>query len=292
MKKKEPENLWIDIDDVKIQYLLYESDGPTIIFMHATGFMPWIWHPIAAELSNSFRVIAPYFCDHRDSEPNDGGLSWLVLAKDFANFCKIVAKDELVYLVGHSMGGTVITLAESLYGHLAKKMILIEPIFLPEAFYKIKITVEQHPLASKSIKRKNFWNNREEAIDYLKSKSLFKSWTDEAIELYIQYGMKEADGGGLELSCSPKKEASLFMGGSHYDPWPELKKVKCPVLLVEGDISPNKAHIDLQKALNLFPNGAYTSIEEAGHLIPMEKPLELTKVILDFFYSDSLSYAK
>ncbi|NLW66226.1 MAG: alpha/beta hydrolase, partial [Bacteriovoracaceae bacterium] len=56
-----PEILTQDIGDVDLSYLLYEGDGPTLILMHATGFLPWLWHPIARELAPSYRVIAPYF---------------------------------------------------------------------------------------------------------------------------------------------------------------------------------------------------------------------------------------
>jgi hypothetical protein len=57
-----------------------------------------------------------------------------------------------------------------------KAMVLIEPIFLPQETYSINITVEQHPLALKSIRRKSHWHSKEEAINYLRSKKLFEEW--------------------------------------------------------------------------------------------------------------------
>ena len=71
-------------------------------------------------------------------------------------------------------------------------------------------------------------------MGYLKSKSLFKNWTEEMLELYITHGMKETKGGGLELVCSPKTEAALFIGGVQYNIWPLLSKISCPVLVIEG----------------------------------------------------------
>ena len=72
-----------DIGDANLTYLLYDGQEPTIIMLHATGFLPWLWHPIARDLSSACRVIAPYFCDHRESDPEKGGLDWLVLAREF-----------------------------------------------------------------------------------------------------------------------------------------------------------------------------------------------------------------
>ena len=74
-----PEILTQNVGDVELQFLHYSGDGPTVVLLHATGFQPWLWHPIARELAGNFRVIAPYFCDHRMFDPKDGGMSWLVL---------------------------------------------------------------------------------------------------------------------------------------------------------------------------------------------------------------------
>jgi pimeloyl-ACP methyl ester carboxylesterase len=185
-------------------------------------------------------------------------------------------------LVGHSMGATIITLAEANHPGFAEKIILIEPIFLPENIYGALHRVEDHPLASKSIKRRNFWKDAAEAAEYLRTRALFKNWDPEMLELYLKYGMKQA-GNGLVLACSPAQEAALFMGGAARNPWPEVSKVLCPVLVVEGGESENRGFIDSQKIASLFPNGEYHLVQGAGHLIPMEMPKEIFKIIDNFF---------
>jgi pimeloyl-ACP methyl ester carboxylesterase len=277
-----PKVLTQDIGDVDLSYLLYEGDGPTLVLMHATGFLPWLWHPIARQLAPEWRVIAPYFCDHRETDPEEGGLSWLIIAEDFKKFCSALDLKEPA-LVGHSMGATVLTLAHAAFGVQSRGLVLIEPIFLPQDLYSLRINVEQHPLASKSIRRKDRWNDTDDAYAYLSSRPLFNKWDPEVLELYVSYGMRDSDGGGLQLACSPKREASLFMGGMLYDPWPLLPKVSCPVLIVEGEESENRAFIDLKKAASLFPRSSYRMVGGAGHLIPMEKPQEILNIINDFF---------
>jgi len=278
-----PQALVQHIGEADIPYLAYGSDGLPLVFLHATGFLPWLWHPIARELATPpYRVMAPYFCDHRKADPADGGLGWQILAHDFALFCRALRLDR-PFLVGHSMGATVLTLANALFHLNARGMVLIEPIFLPEDFYKTEIGVEQHPLASKTIRRLNSWANREEALSYLRSRSLFKNWDTEMLDLYVQYGMTSGDGGNLQLTCSPEREAALFMGGMQHDPWPEPAKTTCPVLVLEGEISENRAFIDLKRVASCFPRGAYRLVEGAGHLIPMEQPREVTEMIRGFF---------
>jgi len=276
-----------EIDDsATIEYLLYEGSGPTILFLHGTGFLPWTWHPIARRLNNEYRIIAPYFCDHRAAEPEEGGLKWKILADDFCKFCRALDIRK-PYLVGHSMGATVITIAASMDPVLQKRMILMEPIFLPEEVYSTNMRVDQHPLASKSIKRRNRWKDREEAREYLKSRVLYKNWNDEMLDIFLNHGMVENRDGSITLACSPRREASIFMGGLHFNPWPVLGGIQCPVLVLEGAESENRAFIDLKRAASLIPGGEYRLIEGVGHPIPMEKPEEIAAIIREFFHSNN-----
>jgi lipase len=283
-KDSMPKLLTQDIGDADLSYLLYEGDGPVIVLMHATGFSPWMWHPIARELAPGWRVIAPYFCDHRETDPEKGGLSWLTVSEDLARFCALLELDRPA-LVGHSMGATIITLAHAKFGLKARGLILIEPIFFPQDFYKVQLKLEQHPIASKSIRRRDHWSNREEARAYLLSKALFKDWDPEMLELYIDHGMKEAEGGGLQLTCSPRREASLFMGSMGYDPWPLLPRVVCPTLILEGEKSQNRGFIDLKMVTSTIPQSTYRMVSHAGHLIPMENPKLTLEIIEEFFGS-------
>ena len=277
-----PEILSQDIGDVDLQYLYYPGDGPTVVMLHATGFQPWLWHPIARELAGNFRVIAPYFCDHRLFNPEDGGLSWLLLADDLATLIERLGITKPL-IVGHSMGATVASIAEVLKGPIASRMVLIEPIFLPSGYYGLDITVEQHPLASKSIRRRSGWRDETEARDYFRSKKLFMDWDEEMLDIYLEHGITRADNGALTLACSPNREAALFMGGMEKDPWPLLEKISCPVLLVEGENSENRLAIDLRRAASIIPRANLQVIPGAGHLVPMEKPDELLALILEFF---------
>ncbi len=278
----QPELLSRRIGGIEIEYLRWPGEGPVVVMLHATGFFPWLWHPIARELAGGFDVYAPYFCDHREADPEDGGLSWLVLAEDLAAFVRDLGAGPFL-MVGHSMGATVTALAEALHGPVARSAVLIEPIFLPQPLYRMKIGVDQHPLASKAIRRRNAWESREEALAYFASKELFRNWDEEMLRLYVEKGVVAGDGGGFTLACHPRKEASLFMGGMARDPWEIMERVACPVLLIEGERSENRGVIDLARAAELMPRAELRVVEGAGHLVPMEKPRETAALIRGFF---------
>ena len=270
-----------DVGGAQLPYLFYEGGTSQIIFVHATGFMPWLWHPVIKEFVPQNSVWAPFICDYRDCNPQAGGLSWEVISRDLSVFCRSL-KIEHPLIVGHSMGATVSTIAVANYGIKARGLILIEPIFLPEAFYLMEFDIKKHPLASKSIKRANHWNDENDAWSYLKSKSLFASWDEQVLQLYLKYGMQKQEEGNLKLTCSPQNEAAMFMGGWDVNPWLLLDKITCPVLVLEGENTENKGLVDVQRVVSFLRQGQYKSVEKAGHLIPMQKPQDVVRIIKDF----------
>lgn len=282
MSEMYPVKRYVDIGDAVIEYLDYPSDGPPLLLLHATGFLPWLWHPVARVLAGGFNVIAPYICDYRHAEPEQGGLGWNQIASDMEAFCKCLDIDR-PYVAGHSMGGAVAVIAAGAMGLNPVKMVLIEPIILPDFFYQVKIDVMDHPLASKSIKRRNQWSNPDEARQYMKSKPLFDKWDPEVLELYIRHGMKSSENGDLCLTCHPRQEAALFMGSMQFNPWPVLDRINCPVLVLEGQYTDNKGFLDFKKVADKLPKGSYQEVADAGHLVPMEKPESTVDIIREFF---------
>ncbi len=281
MNDQNPQALTLDLGEVDLQYLLYDGPGPDLVLVHATGFMPWLWHPIARALAKNFRVIAPYVCDHRNSDPYAGGLGWGLVADDLYQMC---ARLELQRprIVGHSMGAAVAALTEALHGPLFERMILIEPIFLESQVFQMQISPERHPMAAGALRRRDGWESEDEAFAYLRSKAMFKTWDEEILELYVRHGMIES-GGGLKLACAPEREAAMFMGAMHVDPWPLLPRVTCPTLLVEAALSANRNFIDHQKVVEVLPRGEFKVMEGMGHLAPMDQPAAVGAVIEEYF---------
>ena len=277
-----PQTLAVDVGDAELPCLLYEGGGPPLLLLHATGFQPWLWHPVARELAGEYSIAAPSFGTYREADPEKGGLSWLTLARDTVRLCESLHL-ERPFLAGHSMGATVLVMAHALFGLPAAALVLIEPIFLPAEFYGARIRVEDHPLAAKAIKRTNRWRDREEALAYLRSRALFQGWDEEMLDLYVRHGMVPAPDGSLSLACTPRQEAALFMGGMQYNPWPLLSGISCPVLILEGGKSENGAFMDLDRMQPLIPDCRRHTVPDAGHLIPMERPGEVARLMGDFF---------
>ena len=278
---KMPKLLSSFLGDTEVKYLLYHGPGPTIVFVHAAGFNPWLWHPIARELAGQYRIVAPFFCDHKSSELQNGGLRWPILANDLV---RLLDHLEVVrpIMVGHSMGGGICILTHGIIENLSQKMVLIEPIVFSDIAYKELPDIWEHPLASRAIGRKAAWNDQKEAESYLRDKKLFKNWDDEMMKIYLTHGLTPEDSGEHRLACSPQGEAALFMGSFAKNPLPLLPKIACPVLVLEGEHSESHLYLNLPKITQTFPNGEYLLVSNTGHLIPMEKPNQVLKILQQF----------
>ncbi len=270
-----------DIGGAALPYLHYRGGESQMVFVHATGFVPGMWHPVIRELAPTHSVWAPFINDYRHADPHDGGLDWDVIARDLSVFCEKMAIDAPV-LVGHSMGATTSALAVGKYGVKARGVVLIEPIFLPEDYYAEQIDVNSIALAAKSIKRRNHWKNEEEAWAYLKKNAFFKSWDEEVLQLYFKYGMQRLEKGDLNLVCSPKNEAAIFVGSRRINPWPFLPRIDCPTMIIEGGDTEYRSFIDTGKMLSFLPKGRFEAVPDAHHLVVMEKPREILQILKTF----------
>lgn len=63
---------------------------------------------------------------------------------------------------------------------------------------------------------------------------------------------------------------------------PTAAKIACPVLLVQGDVSPPPVHRLVARLAAMLPGGQVTSIEREDHLLPLRSPDALGRVVAEF----------
>ncbi|MCP2332192.1 alpha/beta fold hydrolase [Actinoalloteichus caeruleus] len=74
-----------------------------------------------------------------------------------------------------------------------------------------------------------------------------------------------------------------------YGPWrmaldhtPRLPGLRMPVLWIRGDEDPLVGHSELATAHQLAPDSRFVTLTDAGHVAPLDKPAEVTTLLLDF----------
>ena len=102
--------------------------------------------------------------------------------------------------IGHSFGATLSLLAEARQPGLFKTIILLDPpIFsrtkriIISILRRLRLEYLVTP-AKKSMKRRNSFKSREEALEYFSTKGLFKDVPRSTIELYVNHGLEKIGG--------------------------------------------------------------------------------------------------
>ncbi len=61
------------VNGIRLAYLDFGGGGPPAVLHHPTGFLSWVWAPIAERLAQRYRVFALDARGHGDSDKPESG---------------------------------------------------------------------------------------------------------------------------------------------------------------------------------------------------------------------------
>lgn len=248
--------------------LIFPGTGtPLMAFAHATGFCKEVWIPTVTA-ARARGVLQPGvawdFRCHGDAETIEGELSWW----EFADDVLAVVGDGPTLGVGHSMGGAALLLAELARPGTFESLLLIEPIVLPGPATRW----EEGALAVGARKRKRWFPSRHHALDNYRGRGGFATWTEEALNAYVEGGFRELDDGSIELKCRPDREAEVFSASMTHGAFERLGEIRCPVRIVAGEVTDTHSQELLDDYERMIPNASTSVLANTTHFIPMERP--------------------
>jgi pimeloyl-ACP methyl ester carboxylesterase len=100
---------------------------PAVVALHASASSARQWGPLAAALSQSYRVHAVDLHGHGERSPWPGGHP-RSLADEAALVAPLVAREGSVHLVGHSYGGAVALKLAATYPQHVSSVTVYEPV--------------------------------------------------------------------------------------------------------------------------------------------------------------------
>lgn len=275
------------VKGVKLSYLDSGGDKTPLHFYHANGFPVSVYLPMMTVLVEKFRVLGMGI--RGQDAQTEGNTSWHDVADDLIHFLDAKMPGPVIG-VGHSIGGVATMIAAVKRPDLFSKIILVDPAILPYrhvaamGLLRCLGKKEAFFLAKRARGRKKVWKDRNEAYEYFKNKSLFKSFDEQFLKSYVSYGLKESVSGGVELLCPPEAEAKIFENYPLYV-WLWPKRLSIPVSIIRGEFSDVFSLSSAKRFCKKNRNTKYYEVKGAGHLFPMEKPDETIKIIEECIYS-------
>jgi len=253
-----------DTGNVMINYAETDTDGPPLVLLHGTANRWQAFQPIIPELSNRWRVYAPDFRGHgRSTHASEYGFGFYL--DDTVSFLKGIVKEPSV-LFGHSLGGRVATKIAAEYPETVKAIILgdsslNEPVAsdrMGKAFTGLVKIIEENET----------FQNIYKALEQINSE-----------EFDPTYGLSRAKNLSLLdpnlLTTIAENGMNLDAPGNHsyrYHPDEHLKKIKCPVLLLQAEHG-MLSDAEVKKAKETLPEAYHVKLIGVPHEF-LYKPTE------------------
>ncbi len=267
----------------KIPFLDFGGGGPLLHFAHANAYPPGSYRLFINELRPHYHVLAmaqrPLWPHTDPAEMTD----WQLFADDLIHFFEQQGLQNVIGM-GHSLGGVATMLAALKRPELFRALVLIEPVFLPPHILEMTAANPDAaallPLVQSALRRRNRWPSRQAAFNRFRRKEVFKRWSDEALWDYVNHAARE-NGGEYTLVYPREWEAQIY---SHppLTVWEDITRITHPTLGIraaESDtIYPEPWRLWQQKQ----PAATFVQIEEAGHMVPMERPSHLAAIIHNY----------
>lgn len=266
--------------EIPIAYIDEGHGDQTLVLVHGLASNAGFWRYVIPELSKNYRVIAVDLPGYGKSDKGDYpyGMSW------YANQL-IALMDELeiekaVY-VGHSMGGQIGLTLSLEHPDRLSKMVLATPAgvesFKPgEAKWLRNVfRIDDITLSGEEIVRTNLNRN-------------FYQWEDN-YEWMVEERMRMAK----SPEMAEFAHAVISCVGAMLDEptTARLANVQTETLIVFGDadglipnpfLHPGFTRDVFKEAERVMPNVQLQEIKECGHMIQIEKPMELVSAINSF----------
>lgn len=263
-------------DGVGINVWDYGGEGPALVLAHCTGTHGRIWDPLVPALLPHFCVYAYDTRGHGDSDkPHDPkSYRWDNSGMDLLAVIDALGLGGGLVAAGHSSGAAHICYAEMKRPGTFSRAVLIDPIIGPaEAFSG------PNPMAEKSRRRRNEFDNHDAAVRRFASKPPMDAWAPEALEAYVRFGTVEQADGRIRLKCPGEIEAAVYEGSGATGVYEHLRELKLHVTLVTAENSHVRILAELQR--ERFSRVDFRLIGDCSHFIPQEKPDEIAALIIE-----------
>ena len=287
--RSEPAEGFIRSSDGLLHYLDWGGTGLQAHFLHGNGFCAGTYAPFISNLSDELHIFASDVRGHGDSlNLNHQRIrNWHVFVKDLKAVIEQVMIPPVLGM-GHSLGAVTTYMAAAQYPHLFCGIVLIDPVILPRKLLwlisglKMLGLMGKIPWARSARRRRRNFQGKKEALKlFAAGRGIFKTWSKEFIDAYLECGLLEKDSKTAVLKCDPELEAQIFES-IPLDVWKYANKITCPVLTIRGEFS-NIFFLDAAERLkHLIADIELQTIPQSGHFPPMEKPGQCAQLIADF----------
>lgn len=259
---KQPDNVAISSDGVKISFAQQGKGKPALIFVHGWGNNTSVWDAQISHFSEKYRVIAVDLPGFGESGYNRTNWTMASFGEDVAAVIKKLNLKQVV-LVGFSMGGPVIietakTSPENLIGLVLVDILQdVEMKYPPDMIAgvdSLMMDLVTNPTNEKAVAGGFYKKNPEASFKRVLSMLSANKNTS-------RIGWKES--------------LDDFFRWSNEDCIESLKKVRVPIISINSDMEPT----NVEAFEKYVPSYRLKVIPDAAHLVMWDNPEEFNRLL-------------
>ncbi|MSQ32668.1 MAG: alpha/beta hydrolase [Dehalococcoidia bacterium] len=273
-----PKSASVNSAGLKINYLEWgDPSSPTLLLLHGFTSHAHCWDFLADALCAKYRLIALDLPGHGDSDWSKRGYSVSIFRKALDSFCDQM-KLQSFSLLGMSLGGMIGMDFASRYPQRLNKLIIVD------AGPKVPNGGRRDQIVQFFGGRSRF-TSTEDAFVYRRSQ---ESRCIEYMERYLTYyAVKQMRDGSWTWKFDSlfRNPLMLLLKTQQPNLWECLPDIKCPVLLLNGELSMVLKSDAAKKMAELIPDCRLVTFKDTAHRIHIERPQEFEDQVSAFLQS-------
>lgn len=262
---------------MKLSYKEFGSGFPVVI-IHGLYGCSDNWVSFARRLSANFRVIVIDLRNHGYS-PHSEDHSYSAMATDVYELFQLL-KIASANVIGHSMGGRVAMLFNSLYPNLVERLVIVDisPKVENIATVASRMVLSEHRRILKSLASLQLaeLKNRNQA-DELLARRLPHAPLRRFLLKNLKWSSKTGFSWGFNLDVI-RANIEVILRGVEVEP-----SAKSKVLLIKGENSIYMPDQQIPQMLQVYPMLKVVNVANAGHWVHAEQPEEFYCLVTSFF---------
>lgn len=140
---------FVNVNGIRLHYLDWGGNGPTLIFLTGMGSSAHIYGKFAPRFADRFRVLALTRRGHGDSDYPEAGYDADTLVEDIRQFMDALNVEKAV-LAGHSLAGVELTHFAATHPERVEKLVYLDAL---DDRRRERTIMEQNPLNHMPIKK-------------------------------------------------------------------------------------------------------------------------------------------
>ena len=192
--------------------------------------------------------------------------------EDVSAFCDELGLKDF-NAVGHSNGAVVFAMLAAKRPELFARLVLLEPMLLVAAPGEVPPRRSNRP--------RRTWTSREELHAYLKQHRAAGRWRDDVILDVVNHETIELPDGRIDMKWSPDTVNREERQGEHFDLRPFFRTPGLPILFIVSGERTSRFR-DVQGLPSEIPSFHFTTIQDTGHNMYMERPDAVSSLVHAF----------